>query len=78
MSHFAFFAEPTPVETRHGPTFVGVGESADGTPSIAVVGPGDDSTDLHLSHRQALALMAELANGICTLVALEARRDVHA
>lgn len=71
MSHFAFYAEPTPVATRHGDCYVGVGESTEGVESISVVTPGDDSTDLHLSLNQALNLMAELVNATAVLVERE-------
>lgn len=71
MSHFAFHAEPTPVKTRHGDCYVGTGESADGVESIAIVTPGDDSTDLHLSADQAFVLLAELVTAIAVLVGRE-------
>ncbi|ALY07685.1 hypothetical protein PBI_HOWE_51 [Gordonia phage Howe] len=71
MSHFAFHAEPTPVETRHGDCYVGTGESADGVESIAIVTPGDDSTDLHLSADQAFVLLAELVVATATLTRRE-------
>ncbi|QFG13478.1 hypothetical protein PP501_gp46 [Gordonia phage Powerball] len=71
MSHFAFHAEPTPVATRHGDCYVGTGESADGVESIAIVTPGDDSTDLHLSADQAFVLLAELVVAVATLTRRE-------
>lgn len=71
MSHFAFHAEPTPVATRHGDCYVGVGESTEGVESIAIVTAGDDSTDLHLSADQAFVLLAELVTAIAVLVGRE-------
>ncbi|QDH47649.1 hypothetical protein PP484_gp64 [Gordonia phage Madeline] len=68
MSHFAFHAEPTPVATRHGDCYIGVGESTEGVESIGIVTPGDDSTDLHLSLQQALVVMAELTTSIAVLI----------
>ncbi len=71
MSHFAFHAEPTPVATRHGDVYVGTGVSADGVESIAIVTPGDDNTDLHLSADQAFVLLAELVVAVATLTRRE-------
>lgn len=67
MSHFAFHTEPSPVPTRHGDIYVGTGESTTGVVSIAIVTPGDDHDDLHLSVDQARRLIEELSECVAAL-----------
>lgn len=67
MSHFAFHAEPSPVPTRHGDIYVGTGESTTGAVSVAIVTPGDDHDDLHLSVDQARQLVEELSECVAAL-----------
>ncbi|AXQ64762.1 hypothetical protein HOT94_gp057 [Gordonia phage Phistory] len=62
-TRFSFYAEPAPVATRNDDCYVGVGECTDGAEAIAIVTPGD----LHLSHEQARALVAELSSAITVL-----------
>ncbi|QDP43672.1 hypothetical protein SEA_PHORBESPHLOWER_44 [Gordonia phage PhorbesPhlower] len=66
MSHFAFYAEPTPVATRHSEIYVGVGESTGGHESIGIVTAGSDRFDIHLSREQAIQLIDQLTE--CTTV----------
>ena len=67
MSHFAFYSEPDPFDTRHGVGYVGIGSDNQHVESISIVTPGDDSTDLHLSPEQAMELIDQLASCVAVL-----------
>lgn len=69
--HFSFYAAPEPFSTRHGDTYIGPGVAADGTTSVAIVGPGDESTDIHLSWQQAV----DAANALLASAAILRKRE---